>query len=155
MTPAINLLKKAKLDYQVHTYDHDPGSTAYGEEAAQKLGISFDRLFKTLVVRVNNKDMMVALVPVSRQLDVKLFARAVKAKKAGMADKKDVERTTGYLLGAVSPLGQKKKLPTVIDTSALDFETIFVSAGRRGLQVALSPEDICSQTQAQFFDIAG
>lgn len=155
MTPAINELKKAKIQYRIHSYDHDPNTTAYGEEAAEKLNIPFDRLFKTLVVQADGRGMMVAVVPVSGQLDLKLLARAVKVKKAGMADKKAVERITGYLLGGVSPMGQKKKLPTIIDTSAQRFETIFVSAGRRGLQVELSPEDLVARTGARFNDILG
>jgi len=153
MTPAINCLKKAKVEYQVHQYDHDPASKAYGEEAAEKLNISFDQLFKTLVVSINDKDMSVAVVPVSRQLDLKLFAKAVGSKKARMADKNDVERTTGYVLGGVSPIGQKKKLSTVIDSSALKFNTVYVSAGRRGLQIELSPKDLGLQTRAVYYEI--
>lgn len=155
MTPAVNLLKKAKIIYQIHQYKHDPNSKAYGEEAAEKLGVSYHRLFKTLVVSVGNSRMMVAVVPVSSYLDLKLFAMAVGAKKSRMADKKEVERITGYLLGGVSPLGQKRRLPTIIDESALNQETIFISAGRRGLQVELSPKDLENLTGAKFSKIAG
>lgn len=154
MTPAVNILKKAKIEYQIHQYDHDPGSNAYGEEAAEKLNISFDRIFKTLVVWTDNQALCVAVVPVSRQLDLKLFAKAVRAKKARMAEKKEVERSTGYLLGGVSPMGQKQKLTTIIDHSALKFDTVFVSAGRRGLQVELSPKELGSQTDARYCNIA-
>ncbi len=150
MTPAISAAKKAKIDFQVHEYDHDPGATAYGEEAASKLGIDSHRVFKTLVIKVDNKDLSVAILPVSQQLDLKLAAKAFGAKKAAMADKKEVERITGYVLGGVSPLGQKKRLATVIHDSATAFDTIFVSAGRRGLQIELSPTDLCSLTQARF-----
>lgn len=155
MTPAVNQLKKAKVRYWIHKYDHDPETKNYGEEAADKLNVPYDRLFKTLVVEAGKRQMMVAVVPVSVQLDLKAFAKAVKAKKAVMADKQKVERITGYLLGGVSPLGQKNHLPTVIDNSAEQFETIYVSAGRRGLQVELSPQDLSAQTGARFCDISG
>jgi Cys-tRNA(Pro)/Cys-tRNA(Cys) deacylase len=153
MTPAINCLKKAKIEYQIHQYTHDPDSKAYGKEAAEKLNISFDRIFKTLIVSIDDKDIWVAVVPVSKQLDLKLLAKSVKAKKAHMADKKEVQRTTGYILGGVSPLGQKKRLKTIIDVSALNFDTIYVSAGRRGLQIQLAPKDLSSQTGAKYSEI--
>jgi Cys-tRNA(Pro)/Cys-tRNA(Cys) deacylase len=153
MTPAITCLKKAKINHKIHGYDHDPDSKAYGEEAAEKLNVSFDQLFKTLVVSTDNKDLSVAVVPVSRKLDLKSFAKAVKAKKVKMADKKDVERTTGYVIGGVSPIGQKKKLKTIIDSSALKFDTVYVSAGRRGLQIELSPTDLAHQTGAIYYEI--
>ena len=155
MTPAVNLLQKAKVPHQLHSYDHDPGAAAYGEEAADKLGVPHDRLFKTLVALADSSRMVVAVVPVSTQLDLKRLARAVKAKKTKMADKKDVERVTGYLLGGVSPLGQKKRLPTIVDASALNFKTIYVSAGRRGLQVELAPQDLASLTAAGMSQITG
>lgn len=153
MTPAINAAKKAKIDYQIHEYDHDPGATAYGEEAAAKLGIDAHRVFKTLVVSPDGKDLAVAVLPVSHQLDLKRFAKAIGAKKAVMADKKEVARVTGYVLGGVSPLGQKKKLATLIDASAAAFDTIFVSAGRRGLQIELAPEDLRALTRGRFEDL--
>ena len=154
MTPAINCLKKAKINYQLHQYEHNPDSKAYGEEAAQKLNIAFDQIFKTLVVSVDNRDLAVAVVPVSRQLDLKAFVKVIGSKKAKMADKKDVERTTGYISGGVSPIGQKKKLMTIIDSSALKFNSIYVSAGRRGLQIELSPKDLGLQTKAIFNKIS-
>lgn len=154
MTPAVNSLKKAKISYTLHSYDHDPKSGAYGEEAAQKLNISFDRLFKTLVVSVEDGAFMTALVPVSKQLDLKKWVKAMGSKKAKMAEKQDVERVTGYVLGGVSPLGQKKKLATAMDISARNFDTIFVSAGRRGLQIEISPKDLARLTQAVFLDIS-
>ena len=153
MTPAINCLKKAKIKYQIHQYEHDPNSKAYGEEAAEKLNISFDQIFKTLVISVDNKNLSVALVPVSKQLDLKAFVKVIGSKRAKMADKKEVERATGYILGGVSPIGQKKKLITIIDSSALKFNTIYVSAGRRGMQIEISPKDLGSQTRAIFDDI--
>ncbi len=154
MTPAINCLKKAKIQYQIHQYDHDPASKAYGEEAAEKLNIPFDQIFKTLVVSTNDKDLSVAVVPVSKQLDLKLFAKAIGSKKVKMADKNDVERTTGYVLGGVSPIGQKKKLSTIIDSSASRFDTVYVSAGHRGLQIELSPKDLSLQTKATYYEIS-
>jgi Cys-tRNA(Pro)/Cys-tRNA(Cys) deacylase len=154
MTPAINCLKKAKIKYRIHRYDHDPASRAYGEEAAEKLNIPFDQIFKTLVVSVENKGLFVAVVPVSKQLDLKKFVKAIGSKKAKIADKNDVERTTGYILGGVSPIGQKKQLTTIIDNSALNFDTVYVSAGRRGLQIEISPEDLGSQTGAKNFKIS-
>ena len=154
MTPAVNRLKKAKISYTLHPYDHDPKSKAYGEEAAQKLNIPFDRLFKTLVVSVEGETFMTALVPVSKQLDLKAFGKATGTKKAKMAEKQDVERMTGYVLGGVSPLGQRKKLATIMDISARNFDTIFVSAGRRGLQIEISPKDLARLTQAVFLDIS-
>jgi len=154
MTPAIHCLKKAKIDFSLHEYDHDSGTVSYGREAALKLNIPMAQIFKTLVVLIDNKELWVAVVPVSGQLNTKAFARAAKAKKVKMAPRPDVERSTGYVLGGVSPLGQKKPLKTVIDASAQDFETIYVSAGRRGLQVALSPLDLQSLTRACFEFIA-
>ncbi|OGQ89610.1 MAG: aminoacyl-tRNA deacylase [Deltaproteobacteria bacterium RIFOXYC2_FULL_48_10] len=154
MTPAVNSLKKAKVRYTLHSYDHDPKSGAYGEEAAQKLNVSFDRLFKTLVVSGEDGTFMTALVPVSKQLDLKKWVRALGLKKAKMAEKQDVERVTGYVIGGVSPLGQKKKLVTAMDISAQNFDTIFISAGRRGLQIEISPKDLARLTQAVFLDIS-
>ncbi len=138
MTPAIRKAKQAKVDFCIHEYEHDPASEAYGEEAVMKMGVDADRVFKTLIVSQDGKDLFVAVLPVSHQLDLKLFAKAIGAKKVVMADRKVVEKTTGYVLGGVSPIGQKKRLKTVIDESATDFETIFVSAGRRGLQIETS-----------------
>jgi Cys-tRNA(Pro)/Cys-tRNA(Cys) deacylase len=154
MTPATNALKKAKIKYHIHPYDHDPEGTAYGEEAAQKLNISQDRLFKTLVVSTDSDSLAVALVPVSCQLDLKKFSKALGSKKTKMADKKRVEQSTGYIPGGVSPVAQKKKLKTIIDESAQNFDTIFVSAGRRGLQIELSPLDLARITTAVFKGIS-
>ena len=142
MTPAINLAKKTKIFHRVHEYSHDPKSESYGLEAAVKLGVSEGRVFKTLVVNIDNKALAVGVVPVSSMLSMKLFAKAAGAKKAVMADQTDVERSTGYVLGGVSPLGQKKRLKTIIDSSAGNYDTIYVSAGRRGLEIELSPRDL-------------
>jgi Cys-tRNA(Pro)/Cys-tRNA(Cys) deacylase len=150
MTPAINQAKKSKITFRVHEYEHDPSSESYGEEAARKMGVDCDRVFKTLVVDLGSSSLAVAVVPVTRQLDLKLFAKALGSKKADMADKKDVERVTGYILGGVSPIGQKKSLSTVVDETAKGFETIYVSAGRRGLEIELSPSDLCLLTKGRF-----
>ncbi len=153
MTPAINTSRKAKIAFKTHEYDHDPRSPSYGEEAAEKLGISPDRVFKTLVVSMDNYSLGVAVLPVSFQLNLKLCAKALGVKKAAMADKKLVERITGYVLGGVSPLGQKKKLETVVHESAKNYDTIFVSAGKRGLDIELSPNDLIKLTRGQYGQI--
>lgn len=150
MTPAINTAKRAHISFQIHEYEHDPTSASYGEEAAIKLGIDSNRVFKTLIVALENSSLAVAVLPVANQLDLKRFAKAVGTKKAIMADKKVAEKTTGYVLGGVSPLGQKKKLHTVIDTSAKSYATIYVSAGRRGLEIELSADDLSLLTAGQF-----
>ncbi|SDZ87125.1 Cys-tRNA(Pro) deacylase [Microbulbifer marinus] len=153
MTPAINIAKKAKIAYKVHEYIHDPASESYGLEAAEKLGIDDARVFKTLVVQLDNKVLAVGVVPVAAMLSMKLIAKAAGAKKAGMADKADVERSTGYVLGGVSPLGQKKRLRTFIDASARQYDTVLVSAGRRGLEIELCPTDLQALTDGDIAEI--
>ncbi len=153
MTPAINIAKKYKIKFTVHEYEHDPTVEAYGKEAAEKLGIAPERVFKTLVV-ANGRDLFVAIVPVLKFLDLKQLAKAAGVKKVAMADIKVVERTTGYIVGGVSPLGQKKLLPTYIDSSAENFETIFVSGGRRGVDIELSPAGLARPLRAVFSSIA-
>jgi Cys-tRNA(Pro)/Cys-tRNA(Cys) deacylase len=150
MTPAILAAKRAKLAFTVHEYEHDPAADSYGNEAVEKTGANPDQVFKTLVVALDGKDLAVAVVPVSAMLSLKLIARAAGAKKAAMADKQLVQRTTGYVLGGVSPLGQKKRLKTFIDDSARNFKTLFVSAGKRGLEIELAPEDLARLTGAAF-----
>lgn len=142
MTPAINAARKAGIRYRIHQYEHDPAGACYGSEAAEKLGLPSTRVFKTLVATLDGRELAVAVVPVAAQLGLKQLARAAGAKKAVMAEPAEVERSTGYLLGGVSPMGQKKRLRTVVDASAWRFETIFVSGGRRGLEIELSPEDL-------------
>ncbi|MGE4557733.1 MAG: Cys-tRNA(Pro) deacylase [Desulfovibrionaceae bacterium] len=154
MTPAINTAKRSKISFRVHEYEHDPTAKSYGLEAAQKLNLDPASVFKTLVAETDAKELVVAVVPVARRLDLKLLARAVGAKKAAMAEARRVERATGYVLGGVSPLGQKKRLRTVIDLSAKDQQTIFVSAGRRGLDMELSPLDLAALSSASFEDVA-
>lgn len=150
MTPAINAAKQARLPFRVHEYVHDPKAESYGEEAAGKLGLPLARVFKTLVVSLDGKELAVAVVPVSGLLDLKHCAAALGAKKCDMAERKDAERATGYVLGGISPLGQKKRLRTVIDASAREFDTMFVSAGRRGLEIELAPADLARLTGAVF-----
>lgn len=154
MTPAIAAAQKAKVTFSIHEYDHDPASTSYGEEAASKLGIETHQVFKTLVARLDNQSLAVAVVPVAKKLDLKGLAKVLGAKKAVMAEQKDVERSTGYVLGGVSPLGQRKRLKTVIDDSAMALATIYVSAGRRGLEIELAAEDLRVLTGGQFGAIA-
>ena len=153
MTPAINTAKKAKIEFTVHEYNHDAAAESYGLEAAHKLGIPENRVFKTLVVKDGGEDLFVGVVPVSTQLNLKLMARAVGVKKVSMADARKVESITGYVLGGVSPIGQKKRLKTVIDSSAQNFETINVSAGKRGLEIELSASDLQKLTNAKFAEI--
>ena len=154
MTPAINTAKKANVDFKIHEYSHDPRADAYGKEAAEKIGVSPDQVFKTLVVSMDGKNdskaLGVAVLPVSCQLNLKLFARAMGVKKVTMADKTRVEKTTGYVLGGVSPMGQKKKLSTVVHDTAKNFKTIFVSAGKRGLDIELAPDDLVKLTNGKF-----
>lgn len=146
-TPATVALTQAKVPFEVHAYDHDPAAQSYGAEAAEAMGVVPQRVFKTLLADVDGK-LTTAVVPVSGQLDLKALANAVGGKKAAMADPAAAERTTGYVVGGISPLGQRKKLPTVIDESALDYETVFCSAGRRGLEIELSPADLVRLTCA-------
>lgn len=153
MTPAINLIKKLGISHTLHKYKHEPGSNSYGLEAAEKLKLNPDQVFKTLVVEIDGNTLAVAIIPVTTMLNMKNIAQACGAKKAQMADPKRVEKTTGYILGGVSPLGQKKKLLTVIDSSAHDFSTIFISAGRRGLDIEIQPQDLANVTEADFSKI--
>ncbi|MEU0769312.1 Cys-tRNA(Pro) deacylase [Streptomyces albogriseolus] len=146
-TPATVALTAAGVPFTVHSYDHDPSHPSYGEEAAEAMGVSPDRVFKTLVADVDGA-LTVAVVPVAGQLDLKALASAAGGKRASMADPALAERTTGYVRGGISPLGQRKKLPTVLDTSATRHGTICVSAGRRGLEVELAPTDLAQLTSA-------
>ncbi|MDS1114035.1 Cys-tRNA(Pro) deacylase [Gordonia westfalica] len=160
-TPAIAALERAQVAHTVHRYDHDPRSEAYGAEAvealAESLGVVGEQIFKTLVVELSGADrpgLAVAVVPVPRKLSLKAAAAALGASKAQMAEAKAVTRTTGYVLGGVSPVGQRTALPTVIDASALEFDRILCSAGKRGLEIALAPADLVAVTTAVVADIA-
>ncbi|MFD5390608.1 Cys-tRNA(Pro) deacylase [Streptomyces sp. NPDC056669] len=152
-TPATTALTAAGTEFTLHSYEHDPAAPSYGEEAAQALGVEPGRVFKTLVASVDDR-LTVAIVPVSATLDLKALASAVGGKRATMADPAAAERTTGYVRGGISPLGQRKRLPTALDESATGYETICVSAGRRGLEVELAPGDLASLTDAVLAPIA-
>jgi Cys-tRNA(Pro)/Cys-tRNA(Cys) deacylase len=148
-TPAVRVLERAEVPHTLHPYDADhPSEHGYGEAAAAALGVPPERVFKTLVTRVDGT-LTVAVVPVSGSLDLKALAAAAGGRKAAMADPADAERTTGYVRGGISPLGQRRALPTVVDDSALGFGTVMVSAGRRGLQVELAPADLVRLTRAR------
>ena len=153
MTPAIDLLRKAVADFRVLSYEHDPKSASYGLEAAEKLGLPAAQVFKTLLVSSEKGELLVAVVPVAGSLDLKALAQAAGAKKLEMADPALAQRSTGYLVGGISPLGQKKRLRTFIDVSARQHATINVSAGRRGLELALSPDTLAQHTRGQFAPI--
>ena len=153
MTPAIDLLKKAKAEHRIHSYEHDPKSASYGLEAAEKLGLEPARVFKTLLACSEKNELLVAVVPVTGSLDLKALAHAANVKKADMADPAAAQRATGYLVGGISPLGQKKRLRTFIDSSAQVLPSIFVSAGRRGLEVELAPEVLAEHTAGSFASI--
>ncbi|GAA1364932.1 Cys-tRNA(Pro) deacylase [Streptomyces beijiangensis] len=146
-TPATVALTAAGTPYTLHAYAHDPAAPSYGEEAAEALGVAPDRVFKTLLADVDG-ELTVAVVPVSGSLDLKALATAVGGKRAAMADPAAAERSTGYVLGGISPLGQRKRLRTVLDSSASAHPTVCISAGRRGLEVELSPSDLATLTSA-------
>ncbi|MFD2167525.1 Cys-tRNA(Pro) deacylase [Thalassotalea euphylliae] len=154
MTPAVNIAKKLKLDFNLHQYQHDPNAESYGQEAAEKLGINSEQVFKTLVAEKDTGELIVAIVPVDKQLSFKLLAKAAKCKKVQMAKPEHVQKSTGYVLGGVSPLGQKKRLPTFIDESANSFDTVFVSGGKRGLEIELSPQELCQSLNGTFAPLA-
>jgi Cys-tRNA(Pro)/Cys-tRNA(Cys) deacylase len=153
-TPAVRALEKARVAHTLHPYDPEhPSDQGHGEAAVAALGADPRQVFKTLVTRVDGA-LTVAVVPVSGSLDLKALAAAVGGRKAAMADPADAERATGYVRGGISPLGQRKALPTVVDASALTFPTVMVSAGRRGLQVELAPGDLVRLARARTAPIA-
>lgn len=154
MTPAINLLKKNKSDFKIHKYKHDPANTHYGLEAAQELGLDENQVYKTLLVELNPKELVVGIIPVNKSLSLKEIAATFKAKSAVMANKDEAQKVTGYLLGGISPFGQKKRLKTVVDISAMDYDTIYVSGGRRGLDIEVKPSDIVHLLEAYCAQVA-
>jgi Cys-tRNA(Pro)/Cys-tRNA(Cys) deacylase len=151
-TPAVALLTQRGIEHTVHSYPHDPRHASYGLEAAEALGVPAERVFKTLVAEVDGA-LAVGVVPVTGQLDLKALAAALGGKKARMAEVAAAERSTGYVAGGISPLGQRKRLPTVIDASAEPLATLYCSAGRRGLEIELSPTALATLTTATFAPI--
>lgn len=154
MTPAITLLQKKRVQHKVLKYEHDANAASFGLEAVEKLNLNASSVFKTLVVSNELGKLAVAIVPVDTKLSEKKMAKALGVKKVAMAQADVVMASTGYVLGGVSPLGQKKSLPTVLDTTAESQAVIYVSAGKRGLEVELSPKDLAQLIRGKFADIA-
>jgi len=152
-TPASVALERAGISFEVHTYEHDPAAPSYGAEAAEALGVDAARVFKTLLVETD-AGLVVGIVPVTGSLDLKALAGAVGVKRATMADAAVAERTTGYVVGGISPIGQRKQLVTVVDDSARQHETVLVSGGRRGLDLELAPTDLVAVTEGRYAPIA-
>lgn len=152
-TPATTLLTRSGIPFRLHGYDHDPRAEAYGDEAASALGVDGHRIFKTLIAMVDG-NLVCAVVPVAGRLDLKALAAAVGGKRGGLADAAAAARATGYVVGGISPLGHRARMPVVVDTSAEPFETVFVSAGKRGLQVELAPADLVRTAGARVAPIA-
>ncbi|MFJ3488523.1 Cys-tRNA(Pro) deacylase [Leifsonia aquatica] len=152
-TPATVALTAAGLPFSLHPYDHDPAAASYGMEAAEALGVEPDRVFKTLLADTE-LGLVVGVVPVTGLLDLKALAAAVGAKRAGMADPAVAERRTGYVVGGISPIGQKTRHVTVVDETAQLFETVFVSGGKRGLDIELAPDDLLRATEGTYAAIA-
>ncbi len=150
MTPAIDLLKKANIKHTIHEYQHEASAQAYGIEAATKLNLDTRLVFKTLVAKLDSGKLVVAIIPVEEKLNMKALAKVAGVKKAAMASSQEVERSTGYVLGGVSPLGQKRPLLTYIDTSAEQLDQLYVSGGKRGLDIELTPSALLKLTRAQF-----
>ena len=152
-TPATTLLARLGVPYDVHPYDHDPAAASYGLEAAEAPGVPAAQVCKTLLVRTD-AGLAVGVVPVDRQLDLKALAAALGVKKVAMAEPTEAERVTGYVVGGISPVGQRRALPTVVDDSVLALERVYVSGGRRGLDLSLSPQDLVAATRATTAPIA-
>lgn len=152
MTPAINLLQKKGINFDVLSYQHDSSKQQFGLEAVEKLKLPAEQVFKTLVLEDTEHQLLVAIVPVSQQVNLKMLAKAAKVKKVQMAPQQKVENTTGYILGGVSPLGQKKRLMTFVHQSVSNYEKVYVSAGKRGLEVSIDPNDLCALLGAKLAD---
>lgn len=154
MTPAVEAARAAGIAFEVVQYEHDPSAESYGLEAAAVLGVEPERVFKTLVARVDSKALVVGIVPVASRLDLKALATAAGGRKAELAAAADAQRSTGYVVGGISPLGQKRRLATVLDVSAMEQPMVYVSAGRRGLEIVLAPADLVRLTEATIAAIA-
>lgn len=150
MTPAIALLEKQKIKFEILSYEHDANNGHYGLEAVEKLNLNSEQVFKTLVLETHEGELIVAITPVSQQVNLKQLAKVAKTKKVALAAPQKVNASTGYILGGVSPIGQKKRLKTYIHSSASEFEIIYVSAGKRGLELKLAIDDIAELTKATF-----
>ena len=154
MTPAIRLLERARVAFHLHRYEHDTAADSFGLEAAAKLGVAADRVFKTLVAQVDGAALVLAILPCDVRLDLKKLASAAQGKKAGLADPKLAEKATGYVVGGISPFAGRKALATFLDETAILHETIFVSAGQRGLQIELSPDSLQRIADARLVGLA-
>ena len=152
-TPATAAVAKAKVEHRIHEYRHDPAAPSYGLEAAEQLGVDPAGVFKTLVAEVEGR-LAVAVVPVAARLDLKALAAAAGGRKAGMAEAADAERATGYVVGGISPLGHRKRLPVFLDSSMQGRPTVLVSAGRRGLELEIAPADLARLSDGTFADLA-
>ena len=150
MTPAIALLEKQKIKFEILSYEHDVNNGHYGLEAVEKLNLNSEQVFKTLVLETHEGELIVAITPVSQQVNLKQLAKVAKTKKVALAAPQKVNASTGYILGGVSPIGQKKRLKTYIHSSASEFEIIYVSAGKRGLELKLAIDDVAELTKATF-----
>lgn len=153
MTPAVRALEVAEVAFALHAYEHDGSLRDFGREAAEALGLEPERVFKTIVVDVDGHEA-VAVVPVTSKVGLKAVGAALRGKRVELCDHRRAERITGYVVGGISPIGQKRRLPTVIDDTCELFDTVFVSAGRRGLDVELAPADLVAVTEAVVADIA-
>jgi Cys-tRNA(Pro)/Cys-tRNA(Cys) deacylase len=154
LTPAINELKKNKIPFTIHKYKHDPKVTNYGLEASEKLNIDANMVYKTLLAQLNTKELIVAIIPVNKSLNLKEVASFFKVKSAVLANKDEAQKVTGYLLGGISAFGQKKRLRTILDLSAKSFETIYISGGKRGLDLQLDPNVIIKVLNSNYCNIA-
>lgn len=154
MTPAVKALERAKIAFELHEYAHDPRAESYGLEAAEALEIDPASVYKTLLAQLDGKELVVAIVPVSNTLNLKSLAKAARAKRAVMANAGDAQRSSGYVVGGISPFGQKKRLRTFIDDGVLGLSRVHVSGGRRGLEIEIAPADLIAATRATAARIA-
>ena len=154
MTPAVKSLERAKVAFKLHEYEHDPAADSFGQETAEKLGVDPQRIFKTLVAATDAGKLVMAIVPVSGRLNLRALAKELSVRRAEMADPARAEGATGYVVGGISPLGGRKAMPVLIDRSVMDHATIFISAGRRGMQIEIAPADLVRLIKASLAYIA-